>query len=328
MKINQATVSKNAVSGKCTFKCQKCSFTSLSWNSLATHSKRKHNEILKMSEFEQYVTVVHVYVCKICSEKVLCDNQFLQHHFKGKHGYNLTEYREKFDCNAEKKELENNTKTKINEASVLKNSATGKCTFKCQNCDLTSNAWNEFKKHAMKKHNVALKMKDFVQYATTLYVYHCKICFDKVVSDFAFLTSHFISHHSMTLTQYRRKFDCKETLKETYFKVLETGRLSANQIGDLCTFKCPKCSRVFPSSHKFTLHCSKENCALKYERTTFGKYRYIAHVVVHKCKICSKLLLCDRTTIRSHVRSISHKIKTLEEYATKTGCVLSDIVDN
>ncbi len=50
-------------------------------------------------------------------------------------------------------------------------------------------------------------------------------------------------------------------------------------------------------------------------------HTYLLEVITHKCKICSKLLLCDAKTIIQHVLC-SHNMKTLTQYANKTGCTV------
>ncbi len=112
------------------------------------------------------------------------------------------------------------------------------------------------------------------------------------------------------------------SLKTNYELKLKEGTLSADIVGNLCTLKCPVCLKTFNCLNTFYQHnirdlARKKKCSIQSTRKHLHKY--LLKVITHKCKICSKLLLCDRNTILKHT-SYVHDIRTLTEYASKTGC--------
>ncbi len=107
-------------------------------------------------------------------------------------------------------------------------------------------------------------------------------------------------------------------------KMLESGMRSADRVGNLCTFRCPKCQNSYKSSASFKTHCTrtlKTRCPLEIDSQKW--HEYLENVVSHKCKICSKLLLCDGETIKHHVKEC-HRMKTVREYAEKTKCTMDN----
>ncbi len=94
--VAEATVSKNASPGKCTFKCSECSCAYTCWKNFSSHMKHRHKIRVKMFESEKYLSKTTVHVCKICSTKLLSESTFLSDHMKSKHKLTITEYRRKY----------------------------------------------------------------------------------------------------------------------------------------------------------------------------------------------------------------------------------------
>ncbi len=100
-------------------------------------------------------------------------------------------------------------------------------------------------------------------------------------------------------------------------EIIQTGTLSVRKIGNLCKLRCPDCATLFNSVGGLRKHCNHSDCeTFQHE----DLYKYLDKSVTHRCKICSKLLLCDWAIIHSHIQS--HKIKSLEAYAETTGCII------
>ncbi len=100
--------------------------------------------------------------------------------------------------------------------------------------------------------------------------------------------------------------------------------MSEKIIGNHCTFKCNNCNKTFSCYYGFKWHgkIGKKPCV----KPNFNNLpKYIKEIIVHKCKICSKVILCSRQMIREHLRG--HKM-TLPEYAQRTGCVIEDTRGN
>ncbi len=214
----------------------------------------------------------------------------------------------------------------------------GLCKFQCTKCtSVTYKCWNGFSKHMRNKHKQSLKMADHPQFLKEAAYHTCRICMQKVLSSSAFLANHLKSTHNLKVKEYKKQLNCKDEVKDKFEIVLQKrqpskrlkvkdkseivlqkGRLSQMFIGNLCTFKCPECSLTHRSTDCFRKHCYQA-CPLKRGHNSW--YKYVVNVVTHKCLICSKSMLCDRSLIRNHL-SRNHGCKNLQDYANKTGCVL------
>ncbi len=109
---------------------------------------------------------------------------------------------------------------------------------------------------------------------------------------------------------------------------MEAAQESINAIGNLCTFRCPGYKKIFHSKSALLGHFNRKVSKTCLElRDTVKWQTCVEEVVTHKCKICSKLLLCDNTLILLHVRD-NHNIKTIGEYVKKTACTLQTHENN
>ncbi len=212
------------------------------------------------------------------------------------------------------------SKSIIEKATVSKSADTRGCLFSCSKCSTTVTSWVGLRKHLKKSHNAALLLSDVDNCITQAIVHKCNICSDKILCDSAFLHEHMTHKHSITITEYRRKYVCDVAWKSQQRELLENGRLSENKIGNLCTYKCSQCKRKFETFKSLAYHGPRcEKGPLKIRRHDIGKY--IIHAVSHKCKLCSTLLFCDIGVMREHM-AYSHEIKSIKEYALKVGCKL------
>ncbi len=84
---------------------------------------------------------------------------------------------------------------------------------------------------------------------------------------------------------------------------------------NLCKYQCPKCRSFYMSREILSRHFKKVHAFL--DQGCFNNY--LVKIIAHKCKICSKVLLCDRTTILSHVK-YNHEVKNLNEYSDNKDC--------
>ncbi len=195
----------------------------------------------------------------------------------------------------------------------------GKCTFECSVCYTIFKSWRGFARHMTSDHKRRVRLSEWKTFAQNVSVHICRICSQKELCDTVFTTNHLRTVHGITTMEYNKKYitDCSWIL---YEEMLKTGRMSENVIGNHCTFKCPTCERIFTCHPSFRRHCVKDKiCCVKHLKHLS---EYIQKVVVHKCKICSKVILCSRQFLRAHI--YFHGIKTLSAYAEKTGCLLED----
>ncbi len=209
----------------------------------------------------------------------------------------------------------------LNDASVSENADPGLCQFKCERCCATFVQWIKFSLHMRNNHDLPVKKAHILSYMEKLTVHICKICCKKVLCESNELTNHFRDWHNMRLSEYRSRYG---NTRAEYDLKLKLGTLSPVIVGNLCIFKCPLCLASFNSLDTFYRHNTRDlvrrkKCNLKNAKNHLHKY--LLEVITHKCKICSKLLLCDTSAILKHTLS-NHNIRTLEKYANKTGCTV------
>ncbi len=81
---------------------------------------------------------------------------------------------------------------------------------------------------------------------------------------------------------------------------------------NLCKYQCPKCRKIYMSRPLLSRHLKKTHAFI--DQGCFTKY--LVKIIAHQCKNCHKKLLCDRTTILSHIRH-KHKVKILNKHSDK-----------
>ncbi len=180
-------------------------------------------------------------------------------------------------------------------AEVSESAATGLCTFTCPDCSANHRSRVSFELHLKKHHQKEIKMSNFecLKYMTKVTVHVCKICSDKIFCEKGFLKNHFRSKHKLSLASYRKNYNCG-IYKEKLQKLLETGKMSHYKVGNFCSFKCPKCSRIINSLSNFKTHKHNSKRCLQDVRANLWVECLHGDIITHKCKICSKLLLCDK----------------------------------
>ncbi len=209
-------------------------------------------------------------------------------------------------------------------APVEKTETSGKCCFECPACHSTYKSWGGFSRHMTRDHNRQSRLSEWERFAKNVSVHICRICSKRVLCDSMFVAQHLKTIHDITIRVYVKKY-----ISDSYWiqheEMLKKGRMSENIIGNHCTFKCPNCNKTFYCYYTFQSHGqkSKKHCV----NSKFKDLpKHIQEIVIHKCKICSKVILCSRELIRTHVQG--HKFKTLPEYAQRTGCLLEDNCPN
>ncbi len=503
--MKNAAVSESAATGLCTFSCTDCSASSKNWEAFRIHMRMKHNASVKVDNIESFMAKCTIHICRICSEKILCEGMHMRIHFNRRHKMNVNQYRKNYDCgvnldetlqngrlslhqvgslctfkcpechktfktiytlsrhehNSKKcllnvgakfwlnclqdvvthkcktcsklllcdytvikshvashgfktvreysnknqinivnqrnlkaesvidnynvyesngatnilkagiskyvlkrnfmnqpklgsaidntrnsktvavdsmleKELESPivghlkfkgtsaslkaTHFMMEKANVSVSAATGLCTFSCPQCPSEFLSRNQFKKHMKKIHTTEVKMTNIecFKYMSTVTIHVCKICSEKVFCETLFLNNHFKNKHNTSLASYRKKYDCgswKERLQTT----IDRGNLSLQKVGNLCSFKCPKCENIFMGLQNLRMHQTRQKRCMPHIQAR-AWLECIQEVVSHKCKLCSKIILCDYQPIFNHI-SCCHGFKSIEEYAKKTSCI-------
>ncbi len=282
---NGAPVSDD-VSNKCLFQCSKCNDQFKGWELLKKHFKIIHpNQKLKEMDIDKVITRTMTHVCKICSALVVCDKYFIRRHL-GAHKANLHSYFQDFWSNV------------TYSVNVIGNL----CQYKCTGCKKEINTSVTFRRHKQacsRKRNFESKMLLVEK------VYHkCKICDKSMLCDSKVLVRHFRRAHGISTEEY-----CKKTAttivqsrhRQVSLKT-ETLKLSKN-IGNFCVFDCNICKKQYHNSMHFRDHFATHRPRPMEPLTT-----YLTKGLSYQCSVCSKLMLCDKSVLQSHMRAV-HDIK-------------------
>ncbi len=147
-------------------------------------------------------------------------------------------------------------------------------------------------------------------------VHVCKVCTEEVSRGMTFLSRHLKSKHKLSVKDYIVKYFHQIDFNANEQEMLQGSTLSQDRIGNLCTFRCAMCSKLFESYSSLKNHFIRSKCQ-SYKANLLN---FIESVTTHKCKICSKYLFCDRVDITRHVR-LTHEL-SLIEYSEITGYTL------
>ncbi len=290
-----ATVSEK-VTSLCTFKCPNCGKELPSWQQLARHTKICSSESrISISQVAKLISKKVCHVCKLCSRQVLCDPAFLNRHYSSKHKMSTKQYTQKFGIDTSKKFV---LSTRRYSNKIVGNL----CVYTCANCKKEYDSWHKFNVHQKKfSHgNVTFKNRHLVWHS----VYHiCRLCDTTILCEKKALTKHLKRCHGIYLKEYCTKTGCEIHEKEDT-SLLKKLELSEN-IDNLCVFSCKICNQISHSSNAFYNHRLRTgHNANTYQSVT----KFLIKGSSYKCKVCSKLLLCDKKLIFSHMKD-AHQVK-------------------
>ncbi len=310
----EVIVSEMASAGMCTFKCSECPVTGKCWSYLAKHMKEKHKTNVTMSEVKKFATKVVVHVCKICSETVPCDNNFLVNHFRLKHKLKPKDYREMYHIEdireVQFRDMLQNGKSSPTRIGNF-------CSFRCPQCNkLFRNL------QALQRHFTLTKCQLYREillhkYLEDVVTHNCKICSKLLLCDALSIKKHVINHDIKGIKEYAENtgcyFICKSD-KETVFDENAKKAKVSQKIGNLCTYKCDKCNSVTGSWIRMRKHL---NTAGHLGTLKIWKIWciYIDKIVMHKCLICKEKVVNDKFFIQSHLqrkhqKTLLHYVKT------------------
>ncbi len=279
------------VSNKCVFQCSKCIDQFKSWELLKKHLNITHpTEKFKDMDIDKVITRTMTHVCKICSALVVCDKYFIRRHLSA-HKATLTSYFRDFWSNV------------TYSVNVIGNL----CQYKCTGCKKEINTPHTFRRHkkaCSQNRNFESKMLLVEK------VYHkCKICDKPMLCDANVLVRHFRRAHSISTEEY-----CKKTattiVQSRHRQVsLKTESLKLSKtVGNLCVFACSICKSQYNNSLCFRNHFAKH-----WPRPIEPLTTYLDKGFSYQCNLCSKLMLCDKNILQSHMRVVHGKKKNDKE---------------
>ncbi len=295
--------------GMCKFKCRECDAQYNNWSSLRCHrlyrySKVRHSEPIRVMEAKHYLVKAFCHICRLCSQKVLCDNEFLTCHLKANHkGTSARDYRLKFKID------ELSPAERPDRVVVYSYKAIGDlCFWKCQQCGSRFSTLDSLKRH-QKRFHPSVSDENQGRDGHKLVYHECLLCRTKIRCTKRDLLLHLKRHRGMnTLEDYCLKTGCTLvntkncTGNEKTVEVLKSLEIS-KEIGNRCLFKCNICDFEGKSWRIMRLHLSTEHGLSKLLTVnSVGMYKYnlLVEGFSYQCNVCKDLMLCDTVLISRH----------------------------
>ncbi len=99
--------------------------------------------------------------------------------------------------------------------------------------------------------------------------------------------------------------------KRAFEESLENANVT-DKVANLCQFQCPSCNETFSSKKDFSRHALSSKHIILSRGKKSKANDYMIKTVAHKCKLCDKKVLCDKSAISNHVQ-YNHNM-TLKKY--------------
>ncbi len=188
------------------------------------------------------------------------------------------------------------------------------CRYKCRKCGKDYQSMCSLQHHLKKAQHWQERSSGELSGSRIKTVWHqCRICAKKILCEKCNVQKHLKKCHFINrLAEYQSKQYYEESKRS------QNGRTSKNisvseAVGNLCRYKCPTCGNIYTRQDHLSRHLShsKHNVAFNKQISC-----YLVEKVLHKCKICSKEILCEKKTIQHHLKH--HKINTIKDYANNT----------
>ncbi len=276
----------------CEFKCPKCSKVLPNLRQFKTHlnADSKCKTEFCFLDIRQFISSKTCHVCKFCSAKILCDNFIIARHVSNKHETPLAQYKKQFN-------LEN--PKVLRSIDCYSDKILGNlCVYQCEKClqkFSTERRLNIHQKTMFHGKNMKKVIKS---------TYHkCRLCKETILCETVYLQHHMKGYHKITLPEYCAKTKCEMQQTKKMLK-LKTLKISA-KVYDSCVFACRICNEHFYSQCSFLSHKNSKKHHLTPPQPPISDLESGSS---YRCTICSRLMLCDRNIIQSHMKQYHHVV--------------------
>ncbi len=221
---------------------------------------------------------------------------------------------------------------KILENVPLSEKILNMCRYKCPKCKNTFVSRRGVMCHLKKCTVSSISIKeDIIKHLIKVIAHQCKICYKRVLCEKDAISLHVRYTHKITLKQYinltktnikwhQKQWSEKMEKQQNLWGNIDSAPISQS-IGNLCTYKCPKCSTTCTTRSGMVSHFKKSGHA-SVTKTTLNES--LVKTIAHQCYICSKKVLCDKEAIKYHMQR--HKLNSLEEYMSLSNVQKSEVI--
>ncbi len=335
----------NNIGNLCLFECYKCHIKFYSCYTLIRHATQDHFQSSCRSTIYAVVNKsikrARYHCCRVCNKTILCDLRYINKHLN-KHKIHMKDYMfiklkhlkdslvpiSNYTFNG--LSLTSFETLEVPEASYT-TAVENLCHFRCDKCSITYHNTGALKNH-LKTCKRTTKFEP--NYVLNAVFHKCKICSLTMLCDKAVIWRHLHFCHAIELSAYTAKthLQLRDTNARTKklplvkkisrvpivsplkricnFRGSLPKHLTTSIVGDYCSFACDKCnfrSHSWGGMKNHNVNCDQGPGHSKFDSKYLREARY------HTCKVCERILLCDTSVIKAHVK-ISHGYHTMEKY--------------
>jgi hypothetical protein len=253
----------------------------------------------------------------------LLDVYLITEHLEKSHRLTLSQYCKKFNCLAfckQKISINNNNdfiQKFLRHNAFITEEIGNLCMYSCPSCAESFSDFPKFQKHLkicfiLGNANFWLGKIVLTGAITKLIAHECKFCTALVLCDQYWLREHLKRRHKKSIFDYSTETNAKLTYlpNPSKLEIPESAPLSKS-VENLCLYACKTSNRTFQYWTSLQHHLKRDSLVCGNKTST---KEALIKIVRHECAICSKMILCDRSRIATHVRQ--HKM-ILGDYISK-----------
>jgi len=288
---------------RCIFGCKICKAEFSFRSDFTAHIETVHNMSMNAYRKDNGTVFKHkeIHICQIksCGKKFCWETLSLKAHIEKKHEMQAIEYYERFMTNYAEKSPTSESNRKGSGVEPV-DSRINQCEYQCHLCDETFDIDRYFSEHLKNTHAITKNdyKASFGLGLSKKVAQNCQLCKGnpkEFLMDQAYLGVHIKITHKQSINSYLQRIEAAHEIQED---IKDTEDWCYQ-----CKFIC--CETVFRQKWKFDRHIGANHGILVSEffeqnRNSPG---YFLRKMYHKCKVCSKEILCDKGPMQSHVRT-------------------------
>ncbi len=342
--VSETSVCKS-VEDICGYKCDEClQIFYVHYQFFAAHLRKCKGKSAKLSP--RHFHEVRYHDCNICGLRMFCDTTVVKAHVKSQHSLTLPQYRKCLNRKSVQKTVAKKMRILPNMANsdlaqvpdeLFSHELGDMCLFSCDKCSFMTSSWTIMANHNFNSvHGTGTRKFKNIYVKEAMY-HRCILCKMIVYCDNACLFSHIFKSHHKKMSDYKLMFNTLEgngsssllnevsndystkkkikiVASEKYFKRYDVDsekvpqEYLTDEIGNYCEFVCYKCKHKTDSWEDMLKHLNDMHgkIAKPVTEAKWFEKRFLSEARLHRCRLCSKAVYCDKTLIRHHLANRHH----------------------
>ncbi len=279
--------------------------------------------------------------CRMCRHVSFCDMTIIENHVRSHHQESLVKYMFKTTIEGLRSKLllishynfkgpvlSERERREVNSESITRE-VENLCTFQCDQCYKECSSLLFLKSHLLKCKGDGKFQPDYV---TSAVIHECKLCGTRLLCDKEVICRHLFQAHSLPLKAYtdmqsitgKTNSKAEKRIKRNQLKfssrssedVLSVplvpplkgiwnaknslpNTLTTSKVGNYCVYSCDICDFKSDSWGGMKNHNVNSDHGPGHSKYNM---KYVTEARYHRCAICLKVMLCDISVIKPHVK--------------------------